>query len=163
MFGLLGKHPILCGTALMLVHAAVTFLLWVVWYQTGAFKIDTFFFVWFPMSFAVPLVVNLLVTLARRRGGGSTTRLWALLAIGPSCCALSVVAIVAYRILVVQGSSASHVLDALGQMPENERVQGALALSVVGALVGLLAGLGIARWLIRSGRWETIVPVGKVR
>jgi len=104
----------------------------------------------------------LLLTLWRRYAGLGARPLWLLVALAPVHMLACGVAVYMYASGCVGHRRWADTVSGLFNWHDfwgnGVMVAGVLAAGGV-ALAALLTGLGIARWKLRTGRWETIVPV----
>jgi len=157
------RHPLLAylvwGAAEVLVLAAVYHAL-DRWSAIGYGDIVTYaYFLLLPALMVFPAV--LLLTLWRRYAGLGARPLWLLVALIPLHMLACWVAVFAYVTGCLQDASLGDITSGLSDW-QNFWVNGVMVAGVLtaggAALVALLVGLGIARRMFRTGRWEHIEP-----
>jgi len=117
------------------------------------------------VSVGLPLVIALWLTLLRRRSGASAAPLWWLVALLPMEMLAHFFVWFVIGTLTFEGPRAvgPDLCRFFTDYDNWERILFwiGLAWSAPATLLGILAGLGIARHMLRTGRWETIVGVDR--
>jgi len=160
-------HPLIAASAMLLGYLGliVVYLL-VVGVILNANPPEWFHVMVFTsLSAGLPLGIALWLTLLRRRSGATAAPLWWLVALVPMemlahFCVWVVIGTVTFEGPWAVGPD---LWQFFGDYSNWERALFwiGLAWSAPAVLVGILAGLGIARWKLRTGRWETIVGVDR--
>jgi len=157
----MAKHPLLAAVPMLAANFGillVTMLLLIFWWKAGQ---EFFVVTWYAASFVCCFAVCLVLVLLRRRSGLSARPLWALVgtltiqtAVHIALCAF------VYELIDTQGDLAEAFRAAVRPSFWLARqTRHGLILAALGALAGLPTGLAVARHMLRTGRWETIVPV----
>jgi len=163
----MAKHPLIAASVMLLGYLALTvgYLLVV----NVIFKADlpewVHVIVFTSVSAGLPLVIALWLTLLRRRSGASAAPLWWLVALLPMEMLAHFFVWFVIGTLTFEGPRAvgPDLWRFFRDYDNWERVLFWIGLAWSGpaALLGILAGLVIARHLFRTGRWETIVGVDR--
>ena len=156
------KHPLGASALLMLAHPAVFLAAVYASHLWASDPLDVVF-LWLPLMFWVTAFLWSFVSafpaaLLRRRSGASTAPLLLLGACLPAQTWAQSMALLAAHNLQ-SGAGPATVLSNL--VDASVEVLGwGMLLSAAGALAGAMAGILLARYFIRAGRWEHIVPIG---
>ena len=157
----LGRHPLWAAPLVLAAHLPLLAAASIMWLDHGE---DWFVLAWFMLNFLVPLTASLILTLIRRQAGLGAGPLWALVAAAPAHFAAHISLAAPLRQARDRGLDFRHLLHEFLEVFKlnvwtDWRMTVGLSLAAAGALLGLLIGLAVSRWKLRTGRWEHILPV----
>jgi len=157
----MARHPLLAAVPLLAANFGillVAMLLLYFWLKAGD---KLFVVIWYAANVACCFAVSFVLVLLRRRSGLSARPLWALVVTLVAQTAVHIaLCLFVLELVETQGNVAAAFREVFGAtFWLASETRNGLVLAGLGALAGLLMGLGVARWKLRTGRWETIVPV----
>jgi len=164
----MARHPLVAASVMLLAHLGLLVGYGLIVLLILASQPPDWFhcMVFTVVNTALPFGIALWLALLRRRSGASAAPLWWLVALVPIELLVHVVAGIAIVTVTLQGPT--RLLGELRELLEDPQwwmlvlLPYGYAWSAPATLLGILAGLTVARWKLRTGRWETIVPVDRL-